>query len=75
MRAGDLHGDTHSLVVLFESDEGWNATGGPELLPQNSRHAPYGDLVLSADGNFVPGVREIDPSSGWPLRKYHSLQW
>jgi prepilin-type processing-associated H-X9-DG protein len=37
-------------VVVFESDAGWNAAGGAELLPSSSRHT-RGIIVGFADGH------------------------
>jgi hypothetical protein len=37
-------------VVIFESDRGWNASGGPELLPDEPRHLS-GDIYAFADGS------------------------
>jgi hypothetical protein len=37
-------------VVIFESDQGWNAAGGPELLPDEPRHMS-GDIYAFADGS------------------------
>ncbi len=38
------------VVVIFESDAGWNAAGGPELLPDVPRHSD-GDNYGFADGH------------------------
>ena len=48
-------GDTNfvnpaTLVLVFEIDGGWNATGGPELLPKSSRHGK-GVVIGFADGH------------------------
>jgi len=54
------------LVSVFESDGGWNAHGGPDLLPQYPRHSK-GDYYGFADGSakwyarkskLVPGQSE-----------------
>jgi len=37
IRADNLE-NSGSLVVIFESDRGWNASGGKELLPREPRH-------------------------------------
>jgi len=55
-----------STVVLFESDKGWNAAGGGELLPTQPRH--LGDDVLAfADGHVAArsraSVRELQWSA------------
>ena len=44
-------------VAIFESDAGWNAAGGPELLPDHPRHLS-GERYGFADGR-----------TGWVLRK------
>jgi prepilin-type processing-associated H-X9-DG protein len=41
-----------AVVALFESDAGWNAAGGPELLPEEPRHFG-GDNYLFADGHIA----------------------
>lgn len=38
------------LVLLFESDAGWNAAGGSDLLPEAPRHFG-GDHVFFVDGS------------------------
>jgi hypothetical protein len=40
------------LVAIFESDAGWNAAGGPELLPPKPRHLG-GDNYVLADGHVI----------------------
>ena len=40
--------DAQDTVVIFESDAGWNAAGGPELLPADPRHY-RGDIYGFAD--------------------------
>ncbi len=42
--------DPRLTVVLFESDQGWNAAGGPELLSDEPRHFG-GDNYGFADGH------------------------
>jgi prepilin-type processing-associated H-X9-DG protein len=37
LSSADIH-DPVRTVVIFESDRGWNAAGGPELLPEEPRH-------------------------------------
>jgi hypothetical protein len=53
----------HRLAVLFESDGGWNAAGGPELLPKVPRHLHGGEHLLRADG-----------STGFERRSHRRLQ-
>ncbi len=43
--------DPRQVIMLFESDRGWNATGGAELLPETPRHWT-GDRYAFADGAF-----------------------
>ncbi len=38
-------------VMIFESDGGWNANGGPELLPAKARHLRKFYVVAFADGH------------------------
>jgi len=38
-----------TVVMLYESDGGWNAAGGPELLPEKPRHFG-GERYVFADG-------------------------
>jgi prepilin-type processing-associated H-X9-DG protein len=47
--------DPHT-VMIFESDSGWNANGGPELMIRKPRHA-RGFVVAFADGS-VQQLRE-----------------
>lgn len=44
--------DWSEVIAIFESDAGWNAFGGPELLPSEPRHfgGEYVGLVSSAAG-------------------------
>ena len=42
--------DPRRTVALFESNQGWNAAGGPELLPKDPRHQG-GDIYGFADGS------------------------
>jgi hypothetical protein len=59
-----LLADPRSVVVVFESDSGWNAVGGPELLPKEPRHLG-GDDYGFADGS----VR------WYPRSKAKEVQW
>ena len=38
-------------VLIFESNGGWNASGGPELLPAKARHLRKFYVVAFADGH------------------------
>ncbi len=51
-------------VMIFESDGGWNASGGPELAPAKPRH-PKGFVVAFADGS----VRQVSPT------EFNRLRW
>jgi hypothetical protein len=43
----------NGLILVFESDHGWNAAGGPELLPRRPRHQG-GDVYGIVDGEYAP---------------------
>jgi prepilin-type processing-associated H-X9-DG protein len=51
-------------VVIFESDTGWNAHGGPELMAAN-RHRRTSSVVAFADGHV-----ELVPAS-----RLNALRW
>lgn len=53
-------------VMIFESDGGWNANGGPELLPAHPRHEPGGIYVVA----FADGHVELVSQS-----RLNSLRW
>ena len=55
--------DPGRAVLIFESDAGWNAHGGPELLPEQPRH--QSDNYAFADGHARAGSRS----------EAHELQW
>jgi len=64
------------VVLLFESDAGWNAAGGPELLPEEPRHFG-GDRVTRANFSsswMSRASRERDRRKEW-LREYRGLIW
>jgi len=52
-------------VAIFESDRGWNASGGPRLLPTNPRHLNRRDFYLFCDGY----------TSGCSRDRSRALQW
>ena len=52
-------------VVIFESDAGWNASGGSELLPAKARHLGKYYVVAFADGH-VEAV---------PQSRLNTLRW
>jgi prepilin-type processing-associated H-X9-DG protein len=73
--------DPANQVTIFESDRGWNAAGGPELLTDVPRHLG-GDNVGFADGHAAwlarVRIKPDDPKSGWRKaypETYHHLQW
>ena len=49
LRVTDLE-DASATVILFESDAGWNAAGGSDLIPLSPRHFG-GDILGYADGH------------------------
>ncbi len=71
--------DPASMILLFESDRGWNVQGGPELLPVEARHLRgdnYGfagghaawlhrDRILSGDTDYTwsPAAEHKEPPS------------
>jgi len=67
-------------IVLFESDRGWNATGGPALLPEKPRHMG-GDEYAFASGSVghVPRQRVKDAEGNWGWAKEtepgHPVHW
>jgi hypothetical protein len=79
LRLDDIPDPAH-VVVIFESDAGWNASGDLSLLAEDARHlrgdnygfaAGHGgwvhrDRILSADTDYTwsPAVEREDPSSG-----------
>lgn len=59
--SGKKDGDVNPRTVMFfEIDGGWNVSGGPELLPQKSRHRQVVNIAF-ADGS-VQQVRVSDLS-------------
>jgi hypothetical protein len=79
MRFADLEGSANAkLIVLFESDAGWNATGGQELLPIIPRHQPYPENARplpATSSNFYNDILfgyRVKDASGRPLRQYMS---
>jgi hypothetical protein len=52
--------DPAGVILLFESDAGWNACGGAELLPEKPRH---GGADLYADGVGVARLRTRDDTT------------
>jgi hypothetical protein len=62
-RAADVAADPARLVLFLESDAGWNAHGGPELLSAEPRHMG-GDNLGFPDGHvkWVGRLRQGAPS-------------
>jgi prepilin-type processing-associated H-X9-DG protein len=52
-------------VMIFESNGGWNANGGPELLPAKARHLRKFYVVAFADGH----VEAVNQS------RFNTLRW
>jgi len=52
-----------NTVAIFESDRGWNAHGGAELLPRAPRHYHHGDVYGFADGRARWRSRRPAPSA------------
>ena len=48
----DTTADPRLTIMLFESDAGWSAAGGPELLPDRPRHVG-GDNYVFVDGRVA----------------------
>jgi len=55
--AGVEKGKVHpGTVVIFETDGGWNVSGGPELLPKKLRHE--GTVTVGYPDGHVESVKE-----------------
>jgi prepilin-type processing-associated H-X9-DG protein len=71
-----LH-DPMSTVAIFESDAGWNAAGGPELLPTEPRHLG-GDNYGFADGHAAWMARKWQGTADartWNKRPTADVIW
>src|SRR5262249_23126524 len=53
-----------NTVMFFETEGGWNLSGGPELMLESPRHARHKIVVAFADGS----VREVSQSEVGSLR-------
>jgi len=62
MRPEDIKSDPKRTVLLFESDRGWNATGGKELLPSRPRHGGGDCYAFVQEDGGIDGTR-------WCLRR------
>jgi hypothetical protein len=56
--------DNDKFVVIFESDGGWNASGGRELLPRKPRH--HGVVFFGFLAGYV---------AGFPSSALSELEW
>jgi len=57
-----------AIAVVFESDKGWNAHGGKELLPHTPRHSG-GDMYGFAGGHMEDeGGFDTSPIEKWYRR-------
>jgi len=63
--------ESRHVVIFFESDRGWNAAGGPELLPAQPRHR-FGEMDISIVGNRQ-GL--VTSSSSSRYRLVETEQW
>lgn len=61
--------DPRHTTMLFESDRGWNAAGGAELLPEVPRHDP-GERYAFADGSSHFVARRMIGKDRWGRRIY-----
>jgi hypothetical protein len=66
--------DKHRVIVVFESDAGWNASGGPELLPDEPRHQG-GDHYGFADGESEWLPRRKNPDGTWAKEPEAKVRW
>ena len=64
--AARYHGPAGDVVSIFESDRGWNAHGGRELLPAQPRHLD-GDNYGFLDGHARWFEREGADKLRWKL--------
>lgn len=64
-------------VVLFESDWGWNAAGGPELLPDEPRHLGGENYLVLAGPAWYhrPGADMPRWRRDKDVREYSGLRW
>jgi len=66
---------SNDTVLLFESDVGWNAAGGRELLAARPRHTGR-YATVPGDGNLewvASGGRELRPSKSGNMEGYNFL--
>jgi prepilin-type processing-associated H-X9-DG protein len=66
--------DPGQTIVVFESDSGWNAVGGPELLPDIPRHSG-GDHYGFADGHVEGLPRKQNPDGTWAKEPEAEVIW
>jgi len=63
-----------AIVLIFESDAGWNAAGGAELLPDEPRHKG-GDNYIFGDGHFEWVPRKKLPDGTWVKEPHPRYDW
>jgi hypothetical protein len=69
--------DGVNTVVVFESDVGWGAAGGPELLPNTPRHLT-GDNYGFTDGSarwIARRSRETGGGKAWDRAPEGEVRW
>jgi hypothetical protein len=66
--------DPEHTIVVFESDVGWNAHGGPELLPDEPRHLG-GDSYGFADLSVQWLPRKQNPDGTWAKEPDAEVRW
>lgn len=76
----DTIGDPGSTILIFESDAGWNAAGGRELLPRRPRHTYGSDNYALLSGRSVPVFRKHHrPEAGgdevWSKQSASEANW
>jgi len=86
---GAIEDPKEDTVVLFESDWGWNAAGGPELLPDEPRHLGGDNYLVFASPDLYersgfcttdewyhrPGADMPRWRRDWDVREYSELRW
>jgi hypothetical protein len=65
--------DAEHTAMLFESDGGWDAAGGPALLPDRPRHMS-GDNYVFADGRVSWMARRLG-GTGMPGKHRQTVIW
>jgi hypothetical protein len=52
LRPDQVTTDPFKTVAFFDSDRGWNAAGGPELLPRKPRHLGSDIYIFAKPGTL-----------------------